>query len=109
MTSTTETETKVETQAPNKEVLPVNNETVDAVKEQTDKSTEQNSAPASPSKQDGTMRKALDVHKKDFTPDVVYVYQFVRTPTLPSLSACCLKVENWLRMTGTQYEVSYSF
>lgn len=108
MTSTTETETKVETQAPNKEeTLPVNNETVDSVKEQADKpAAEQNSAPASPVKKAGTLKNAITAHKKDFENDIVYLYQFVRTPTLPSLSSCCLKVETWLRIMSVQYEVS---
>lgn len=46
------------------------------------------------------------VHKQDFQKDVVYLYQFCRTPVLPSLSPYCLKVETWMRLTGVQYEVS---
>lgn len=46
------------------------------------------------------------VHKQDFEKDVVYLYQFTRTPVLPSLSPYCLKVETWLRLAGLQYEVS---
>jgi len=108
MTSTTETETKVDTQAPNKdETLPATNETVDAVKEQAEKPAEQNSStPGSPTKKTGTLKNLVTVHKKDFENDIVYLYQFVRTPTLPSLSACCLRVETWLRLNGIQYEVS---
>lgn len=45
------------------------------------------------------------VHKQDFEKDTVYLYQFCRTPVLPSLSPYCLKVETWLRLTGVQYEV----
>lgn len=45
------------------------------------------------------------VHKQDFQKDVVYLYQFCRTPVLPSLSPYCLKVETWLRLTEVQYEV----
>jgi len=44
------------------------------------------------------------VHKTDFQKDVVYLYQFSRTPVLPSLSAYCLKVETWLRLNGIKYE-----
>jgi len=44
------------------------------------------------------------VHKVDFEKDVVYLYQFSRCPTIPSASPFCLKVENWLRMTGVSYE-----
>jgi hypothetical protein len=48
------------------------------------------------------------VHKAEFEKDVVYVYQFCRTPVLPSLSAYCLKVESFLRLNGLKYEVSNS-
>lgn len=44
------------------------------------------------------------VHKADYQPDVVYLYQFMRTPVLPSLSPYCLKVETWLRLAGLKYE-----
>ncbi|XP_066983590.1 failed axon connections isoform X2 [Macrobrachium rosenbergii] len=44
------------------------------------------------------------VHKQDFEKDVVYLYQFTRTPVLPSLSPYCLKVETWLRLAGIKYE-----
>lgn len=46
------------------------------------------------------------VHKTNFEKDVVYLYQFSRTPLLPSLSPYCLKVETWLRLAGVKYEVS---
>ena len=45
------------------------------------------------------------VHKKDFEKDVVYLYQFNRTPTIPSMSPYCLKVETWLKLNGIKYEV----
>lgn len=45
------------------------------------------------------------VHKTDFEKDVVYLYQFSRTPIVPSLSPYCLKVETWLRLTGLKYQV----
>ncbi|CAG9857309.1 unnamed protein product [Phyllotreta striolata] len=44
------------------------------------------------------------VHKANFEKDVVYLYQFSRTPLLPSLSPYCLKVETWLRLAGVKYE-----
>jgi len=44
------------------------------------------------------------VHKPDFEKDVIYLYQFTRTPVLPSLSPYCLKVESWLRLAGLKYE-----
>ncbi|XP_045463638.1 failed axon connections isoform X1 [Harmonia axyridis] len=44
------------------------------------------------------------VHKTNYEKDVVYLYQFSRTPLLPSLSPYCLKVETWLRLAGIKYE-----
>lgn len=48
----------------------------------------------------------VTVHKADFEKDIIYLYQFSRTPLLPSLSPYCLKVETWLRLAGLKYEVS---
>lgn len=47
-----------------------------------------------------------NVHRQNFEKDVVYLYQFSRTPVLPSLSPYCLKVETWLRLAGLKYEVN---
>ncbi|KAH9498043.1 failed axon connections [Dermatophagoides farinae] len=101
--TTTENETKVETQGtPKEETM---NETVESKKSDVKESTnENNSTPASPTKKTETLKPAITAHKKDFEKDVVYLYQFTRSTTIPSLSACCLKVENWLRMSGIRYE-----
>ncbi|KAG5314681.1 FAXC protein, partial [Pseudoatta argentina] len=48
--------------------------------------------------------KASTVHHPDYEKDVVYLYQFPRTPRLPSLSPYGLKVETWLRLNGIKYE-----
>ena len=48
--------------------------------------------------------KAAGVHKTNYEKDVVYLYQFSRTPLLPSISQYCLKVETWLRLNGIRYE-----
>ena len=45
------------------------------------------------------------VYKKDFEKDVVYLYQFSRTPAAPSVSPYCLKVETWLKFNNIKYEV----
>lgn len=50
--------------------------------------------------------KKLNVFKQNFEKDVVYLYQFARTTSLPSLSPYVLKVETWLRLAGLKYEVS---
>lgn len=50
--------------------------------------------------------KANTVHHPDYEKDVVYLYQFPRTPLLPSLSPYGLKVETWLRLNNIKYEVS---
>lgn len=47
------------------------------------------------------------VRKTNFEKDIVYLYQFSRTPVVPSLSPYCLKVETWLRLAGLKYEVSF--
>jgi hypothetical protein len=49
------------------------------------------------------------VHKVDYQEGVVYLYQFTRTPVIPSCSPFCLKVETWLRINQIKYEVSGSF
>ncbi|XP_014208066.1 failed axon connections isoform X3 [Copidosoma floridanum] len=48
--------------------------------------------------------KAQSVHKTNYEKDTVYLYQFPRTPLLPSISPYCLKVETWLRLNGIKYE-----
>lgn len=70
------------------------------------KSTENHAdggAPAAPAK---IVPPKVTVHKADFEKDVIYLYQFSRTPFLPSISPYCLKVETWLRLAGLKYEVS---
>lgn len=48
----------------------------------------------------------FSVKKQNFEKDVVYLYQFSRTPVIPSMSPYCLKVETWLRLAGVKYEAS---
>ncbi|XP_026477171.1 failed axon connections-like [Ctenocephalides felis] len=69
----------------------------------TEKSEKADEAPAS--KTEPAPPKVL-VHKTNFEKDTVYLYQFSRTPLLPSMSPYCLKVETWLRLAGIKYEVS---
>lgn len=89
-----------------KEEAEVNNaeEKADDKAEKADKEKKDEKKEAKPKKDPAPPKPA--VHKLDFEKDVVYLYQFTRTPVLPSLSPYCLKVETWLRLAGLKYEVS---
>lgn len=76
---------------------------VEAVKEAV-VSAEEVKEVAAPAKEPAP--KKPNVFKQDFEKDVVYLYQFARTTSLPSLSPYVLKVETWLRLTGLKYEVT---
>lgn len=54
---------------------------------------------------DESSNKSATVHKTNYEKDVVYLYQYSRTPVIPSISASCLKVETWLRLNEIKYEV----
>lgn len=72
--------------------------------------TEKESAPIVEEAKEAPVKEAApkkpNVFKQNFEKDVVYLYQFARTTSLPSLSPYVLKVETWLRLTGLKYEVS---
>lgn len=51
--------------------------------------------------------KKPTVHRVNYEKDVIYLFQFSRTPLLPSVSPYCLKVETWLRLVGLKYEVRF--
>ena len=117
-------ETEVETPAP-----PAN-ETVkeEAVKADADNATEEKKDEEKPSEETKTKEAEAKepkpkkekkpkepapppppaVHKKDFEKEVVYVYQFNRTATVPSISPACLKLETWLKLNGIKFEVKIS-
>ena len=76
----------------------------EATKEVVGDTTEKKESVASPKKEAAPPKPS--VHKQDFEKDVVYLYQFPRTPTIASVSAFCLKVETYLRVAGIKYEVS---
>ncbi|KAH8297745.1 hypothetical protein KR054_008431 [Drosophila jambulina] len=61
-------------------------------------------APVAAAKSDAPPAQKFNVHKTNFEKDIIYLYQFSRTPLLPSLSPYCLKVETWLRLVGLKYE-----
>ncbi|CAB3225878.1 unnamed protein product [Arctia plantaginis] len=64
--------------------------------EKTDEKVEEKKVEPAPPK--------VTVHKANFEKDIVYLYQFSRTPLLPSTSPYSLKVETWLRLAGIKYE-----
>jgi len=110
MTSTTETLTAGVDQPqnnqsqslPNQEPVSPVSENETTAEQQTEQTDQSNAETASP-KKEATIKPTI--HKLDYEKDVVYLYQFSRCPTIPSASPFCLKVENWLRMNGIQYEV----
>lgn len=64
---------------------------------------EKEAAPAAPAEPPAPK---FSVKKQNFEKDVTYLYQFSRTPVIPSMSPYCLKVETWLRLVGLKYEAS---
>merc|ERR1712079_751173 len=43
-------------------------------------------------------------HVQDFEEDLVYLFQFTRSPQVPSISPFCLKLESWLKLHGIKYQ-----
>ncbi|XP_054290328.1 failed axon connections-like isoform X2 [Macrosteles quadrilineatus] len=74
-------------------------ESAPETKTETKEASEQPAAPAAESQPPKPV-----VRKTNYEKDIVYLYQFSRTPVVPSLSPYCLKVETWLRLAGLKYE-----
>jgi len=47
--------------------------------------------------------KKPSLHQKDPEEDMVYLFQFQRSPQIPSISPFCLKLESWLKLHGIKY------
>lgn len=106
MAAETETKPVVTEEAGEKKEQPAATEAPakEAVTEEVAKAENHNETQAAPAEAKKPAEPKPNVHKLDFENDVVYLYQFSRTPLLPSLSPYCLKVETWLRLAGLKYE-----
>jgi len=48
--------------------------------------------------------KKPTTHVKEWEDDMVYLFQFTRSPQIPSISPFCLKLESWLKLHGIKYQ-----
>lgn len=101
--------TEVEKNAPAAETKDVKEETPTEKAEEAAKQEKENAGGDTTAAPKEAAPPKVVVHKTNYEKDVVYLYQFSRTPLLPSLSPYCLKVETWLRLAGIKYEVSNFF
>lgn len=101
--------TEVDKNAPAAETKDVKEETPAGKAEEAAKQEKENAGGDAPATPKEAAPPKVVVHKTNYEKDVVYLYQFSRTPLLPSLSPYCLKVETWLRLAGIKYEVSHFF
>merc|ERR1711915_426766 len=55
-------------------------------------------------KKEAVKPKKPTTHVKDWEEDMVYLFQFTRSPQIPSISPFCLKLESWLKLHGFKYQ-----
>merc|ERR1711915_984186 len=55
-------------------------------------------------KKEAVKPKKPTTHVKDWEEDMVYLFQFTRSPQIPSISPFCLKLESWLKLHGIKYQ-----
>lgn len=105
MTNEAETKTEVPA-APVDQDVPVKEEVKAEVnkEEKSDQDTEKDKKVEEKKEKKPPAPPKPTVHKPDFEKDVVYLFQFSRTPVVPSISPFCLKMETFLRVAGIKYE-----
>jgi len=105
-----QTKTEEKPQVENKETEQPKEETEKSEKETSGNEVKEKTEPETKAEKGDTEKKPEEeepkptVHKFPFEQDRVYLYQFSRTPTVPSISPFCLKAETWLRIAGLGYE-----
>ena len=74
-----------------------------------EKKDEEKAAEAAGDKKEDAAKgaKKAGSHQKDPEEDMVYLFQFQRSPCIPSISPFCLKLESWLKLHGIKYTVSH--
>jgi len=70
-----------------------------------EKKDEEKAAEAAGDKKEDAAKgaKKAGSHQKDPEEDMVYLFQFQRSPCIPSISPFCLKLESWLKLHGIKY------
>merc|ERR1712029_678109 len=101
-------ETVVETPQENKvdEVVKTDKEVIaeeEAAQANEEKKDEEKKPEEAKKSAEAKPKKPLS-HVKDFEEDMVYLFQFTRSPQIPSISPFCLKLESWLKLHGIKYQ-----
>ena len=58
-------------------------------------------------KKEAVKPKKPTTHVKEYDEDMVYLFQFTRSPQIPSISPFCLKLESWLKLHAIKYQVGF--